>query len=466
MFTTDDTIVAVSTPAGAGARAIVRLSGEDAVRLAGRVFASDGADLRDCGGFRCVGGRVRLGAGGSELPARAYVFRAPRSYTREDVIELHLPGAPPAVAAVMEALLAAGARAAGPGEFTARAFFAGRIDLSEAEAVADVIDAADDARLRSAVATLGGRVSGLCGQASADLAEALAEVEASIDLADEPLDIAPPGALADRLDDVAARLDHTAREAADAPDATDRPHVVLAGRPNVGKSCLLNALTGTERAIVNALAGTTRDVLSAPLDLNGTAVVLQDAAGFAHSDDPLEAAAHAAARSAVRGADAVLFVVDATCGWTGDDGELLDDVRAANRRAPLRTLVNKVDACAGPSAFADLPDEPADALYVSAVTGQGLSDLRDRLAELLAISAERSGDVVALPRRQRRCLLGASAAVAGAADVLRDAAETSDAAELAAIELRAALAEIGRITGEVATEDLLGRIFARFCVGK
>ncbi|HUS48208.1 MAG TPA: GTPase [Phycisphaerae bacterium] len=466
----DDTIAANSTAAGAAARAIVRLSGGRAIDLAAAVFRPAAGRLSEVGGFRCTDGLAAARCAGIELPARAYVFRAPRSYTRQDVVELHVPGAAPAATALLEELIDAGARQAEPGEFTERAFLAGRIDLSAAEAVADVINAADDAQLRAAVTSLGGCVHRLCEQASSDAAEVLAAIEASIDLADEDVQFDSPAELAGRLAGLAGRLRGAADRAADMPEAADTPHVVLAGRPNVGKSSLLNALSGSSRAIVSALAGTTRDVLSASMTLGASAVTLQDAAGLAPASDPLAAAANSAARQAAKRADVILFVVDAAADGFEEDLALLQEVRRANGRAPLLVLVNKIDLAGEERARNAVRSlaaaDAATTLTVSATRGDGLDALRQALCDLLHLAAARGAEALGLHQRQKRCLLAATDAIDRASALLAGAKEVADVAELAAVEMRSALAELGRISGQVVTEDILGRIFARFCVGK
>lgn len=477
-MTIDDTIVAISTAAGTAARAIVRLSGPGALENAGAVFTPHQGALAEMGGFSAADGVAAAPPAGIAIPCRAYVFRAPRSYTRQDVVELHIPGSPAVAVALMDQLIAVGAREAEAGEFTARAFFSGRLDLSAAEAVADVINADDDAQLRSAMAALGGRVHRMCARAADQLADVLACAEAAIDLADEHLEPDRPGDLARRLTETGRQLADTARRAADMPDTAERPTAVIAGRPNVGKSSLLNALTGTDRAIVSATAGTTRDVLSASMTLpGGQAVRLQDAAGFAPISDSLGAAVDSAARRAVAQADAVLFMVDATCpADLGMDLALLAEVRRANARAPLLLIANKIDAAAGTAeaVLADIAREaspvmPPDCpqpIATSCVSRTGLADLAGVLGDVLHLSAQRGGRAMGLHRRQKRCLTAAADAATRAAELLDGAAEVSDVAELAAVELRTALAELGQISGQIVTEDILGRIFARFCVGK
>jgi tRNA modification GTPase len=468
MFATEDTIVAISTAAGNSPRAIVRLSGPEAVKLAAETFVSHEENPEALSGFSARDGLVRLGDY-LELPARAYVFRAPRSYTRQDVVELHVPGAI-AAAKLLGAFLDAGARQAQPGEFTARAFFSGRLDLSAAEAVADIIHAADDSQLREAITCLGGHLHAFCRNVSEDAAEILATVEASIDLADEEIQLERPSVLARRLTSAAEKIDAFLAGAGDMDDRAEEPRAALAGRPNVGKSSLLNALCETDRAIVSSMAGTTRDVLGATISLDGASAILQDAAGFGNETDSLSSAAANAARRAIAGADAVLFVFDASDANLAPHIALLAEVRAANANAPLLLLANKADL-PGDTELARRLEQIAAAagrapLPVSAVTGKNLSRLRSDLRDALHLRASRSGDAIALHQRQKRCLAACGESLRAAEKLLSGAPDVADAAELTAVELRSALTQLGQISGQVVTEDILGRIFRRFCVGK
>jgi len=477
MFISPDTIVAISSPAGAAGRAVVRLSGPRAIELAGSDFASR-PTLAELGGFRAVEGVLALD-GGLESPACAYLFRAPASFTREDLVELHIPGAAPLATALVEELIAKGARGAQPGEFTARAFFSGRIDLSSAQAVADVIDAASRSQLSAALWALQGQVARLCRQAGEELTEALASVEASIDLADEAIELDSPADLSARLGGLAGRLNDLAGRAGELPESADRPRVVLAGLPNVGKSSLLNALSGTDRAIVSAMAGTTRDVLSATAALReGALAELIDAAGLAQAPRGLEQSAQQAAQRAIARADAVVAVLDLSRATFEADLDLLDRLASLNEAAPLVIAANKADLVEPPGArlqaiawaagqrLGALGRAPAGILAVSALRGTGLDDLRELLADQLHLAPTRSGEAIGLHRRQRRCLEQAGAAIGRAAALLEAAPTVSDVAELVAVELRDALAQLGQITGQVVTDDVLASIFRRFCVGK
>ncbi|MBT3279374.1 MAG: GTP-binding protein [Phycisphaerales bacterium] len=454
MWTLDDTIAAISSPPGQSRRTIVRLSGPDAIAIACGLFAPDAAEsLSEVGAFRCASGRVTL-EDGLLAPGSAYVFRAPRSYTRQDLVELHLPGSNPLATATLGAALERGARQANAGEFTARAFLTGRIDLSAAEAVADIIAAGSDSQLRSAQRAAGGELQRRCATAATTLTETLALVEASIDMAEEGITLAEPADLATTLRGAASALSDLAASATDMPDASHLPRVVLAGRPNAGKSSILNCLLGRARTLVSDLAGTTRDVVCEVADLDGAKIALLDAAGFLTGDIgcDLDLAAHQAALAAVAEADLILHVLDAT---TGDDS-LLEALRETNPASPILTVCNK----------SDLATLTIDALMVSAETGEGLDALKIEIRNALAISPAATGEALGLHRRQKHCLVEAVDAVALAAGLLDTADHAADVAELVGVDLREALRHLGQISGEVVTDDLLGIIFSRFCVGK
>ncbi len=462
-----DTIVAVSSPPGASARGILRLSGSRAVELAGGLFRPhEGPSLSDAPGHTRLFGSLSIEAGAT-LPAEAYVFREPASYTRQDVVELHTVGSPAILAVLSDRLVAAGARPAEPGEFTARAFLAGAMDLTCVEGVAAVIHAHSDAQLRAARSLLEGRLGRIAAGFRERLSELSASLEAAIDFADEPID-APPGEdAAAVLEGVERELRQLLGEAIDAERLDARPRVVLTGPPNVGKSSLLNRLTGQDRAIPSDRAGTTRDVLTAVLALPGGEVVLCDTAGLGEDGTPEDEPARLARQAALAcaaSADLVVRVADIS----ERPLEALAAMGPTPAGARVLTLLNKSDRMPCGAERDALCARAGGALAVSARTGEGLATLRARLdAVLFREGAEgEARDGPALYARHRHALADALDAVCRARRAIGpDRAEIRHV-ELVALEVREALRSLSLLLGDVSTEDILGRIFARFCIGK
>jgi len=465
----DETIVAISSPPGCGIRGIVRLSGPLAFDCAASVFISDhGIDLLKAGGHERHMGRVRLTAD-AWLPAEAYTFRAPASYTRQDLVELHVPGSPPVLAMLLDQLLQAGARPAEPGEFTARAFYAGAIDLTGVEAVAAVIHAQTDAQLRASERLLHGALSRRTRGLREELADLLALIEAEIDFVEEPIEFVAPAQVLETVSRVADQLARLLNDSESVERLEVLPRIALVGLPNAGKSTLFNRLTGMDRAIQSSVAGTTRDVITAPLTLPGGEVIVCDTAGFiqasgnVHSGDDhpqLTAAIESITARAMADAELILVVIDATDAPARVLSEISD--RLAGRRYDV--VLNKTDALREP-----LPviagHQP---VYVSAATGAGLDELRVRMSEILFKHAEKHGsELISLTQRHRDALQEAREALLRAASLFESSTDHSvPPAELLALEIRHAMHALSLLLGEVTTEDLLGRIFSRFCIGK
>ena len=432
-----DTIVAIATPPGRGGIGIVRLSGPGSAGIArtitGALPAARRAELAE---FRNAKGE-KLDEG------LALFFPAPRSYTGEDMLELQGHGGPVVMQTLLGACIDAGARLAQPGEFTRRAFLEGKLDLAQAEAVADLIDAASREAARSALRSLSGEFSAAVHALVAALVELRALTEAMLDFPEEEIDGL-------HRDDAAARL-ATIRQGLDGLLASCRQgallgsgiHVVIAGRPNVGKSSLLNRLAGEDRAIVAPVAGTTRDALREPIELDGVPMMLVDTAGLHAAGDEIERRGMERTRRELARADVVIAVFEA--GKTQPLQEPLPDAAAR------LDVYNKADLA---------PDfrPPAGALCISAKTGVGLAGLRTAI--LKAAGWTSTGESVFMAReRHLRALELARAR-------LEAAAREQGRWEFFAEELRLAQAALGEITGAVSADDLLGEIFARFCIGK
>ena len=466
LWATDDTIVAIASAPGYGLRGIVRLSGPMALPIASGLFTgNDAVAPASVRGFRRITGRVYLDDRRS-VPAECYVFRAPRSYTRQDCVELHTVGSPPLLAMVTDRAVAAGARPAQPGEFTARAFLSGAMDLTQAEAVAAVISARSDAELRA-----GRRLrDGLLAQRTTAAADALADlvslVEADIDFSEEPIEFITPGELGSRLDSLLAEL----RDLLETSGSTERlaclPTVLLLGAANAGKSSLMNALTGLDRSICSAVAGTTRDLLSAPLALGRGEAILLDAAGHAAEMGPISTLADQRTRAAAQQADLICLVIDLAQEPDQTVWEPLKDlpgrsaVVAANKVDLLdpQTVGRRVGQLAAAGVGRVCP--------VSAAQGSGLTGLREAIGDRFADPGAAGGGALALTARQRASLEACFAAIERAWHLAADARETIDCADTLALEIREALEALGTVTGTVTTEDVLGRIFASFCIGK
>lgn len=450
----EDTIVAVATAQGEGGINIIRISGPAALNIADGVFVSkNNRSVCEMDGYSMAYGKIVNSASGEEVDEGIVsVMRAPRSYTKEDVAEINCHGGPVAAKRVLEAVLEAGARLASPGEFTKRAYINGRIDLAQAEAVIDVIRARTDRASRQALRQLEGGLSEAVSNAEGVLLEALAQTEAAVDFSDEDLYIVPRDSVMKILDTVVKTLDNLLKGSGEGEIVRGGVRLAIVGRPNVGKSSLLNALLQRSRAIVTATPGTTRDTIEEALSISGIAFVVVDTAGIRHSIDDAETQGIALARKSINEADIVLCVVDASTGLTPED----EAVISLGNSKPLILAANKCD-------LIDEPLRPNGYVYVSATEALGLNELKEAcLAAALSGTVGGSEDVLVSNARHTDALRRASRLLANATEALRSGLSE----EFASGEIRGALDALGEISGRSVSADILDSIFSSFCIGK
>ena len=464
-----DTIAALATARGRAALAVMRVSGPDAVGLVASRLAPESASssLRASAGRTAHVGWMVDDEGRRLDQVVCTVFRAPASATGEDVVEVTTHGGDAAPQAVLRALYGAGARPAAAGEFTQRAFLNGKLDLAQAEAVADLIHAESTLGRRTAVAALTGRISDAVAGVRAALVQTAALVELELDFGDEDVEFADRDALRALLADADRLLGELVGTARLGALARDGVRVVLGGRPNAGKSTLLNALVGDDRAIVSPTPGTTRDAIEADAEIGQVRFRFLDTAGLRETADAIEAEGTRRAHAAIEAADALVYVWAAPLGLDAEERAFLDAL--ATRRPDLAVVrvANKADALAA-SAGSGAPSAPGSpTLHLSARAA--LSDPRQldglRAALLDAVRGELAGSdgsAVAVNERHRRHLDAAREAVGRA----RAALDRGGGGDTLALDLRAALHELGQVTGAVTNEDVLDAVFSQFCIGK
>jgi tRNA modification GTPase len=452
-----DTIAAVATAPGRGGIGIVRLSGARAFAIAETISGIPAERLQP----RVVQyATFRDGRGEAIDEGLLLPFRAPSSFTGEDVVELQGHGGPVVMDLLLAACLALGARLARPGEFSERAFLNDKLDLAQAEAIADLIDARSAAAARGAVRSLQGVFSDCISRLTEALVHLRIYVEASIDFPEEEVDFLADGQVSAMLSTLEGDLDELLRQTRTATLLREGISVVIAGKPNAGKSSLLNALVGREAAIVTPIAGTTRDLLREQLAIDGIPVNIIDTAGLRDSIDPVEQEGIRRAWSEIRNADVVLLLVDGSLSQ-GADPHVLWPAFVAEL-APAQCLVvvrNKCDL--GGELAGDLPGNGVPAVAISAKTGAGIDALRQRIKRLVGAS-DISDSAFVARRRHLDALQRARASLANG----RAQLDSYRAGELLAEDLRQAQLALGEITGEFSADDLLGRIFSSFCIGK
>lgn len=458
-----DTICAIATPPGRSGVGIIRLSGPLCLTLANHLlgFTPKPRHAHYCSFLDLSGNVIDQGI--------ALFFPGPHSFTGEDVLELQGHGGMWLLDSILKTAVTAGARLARPGEFSERAFMNNKLDLAQAEAIADLINASSAEAARSALRTLQGDFSRLIDGLAESIIGLRVYLEAAIDFTDEEIDFLSEGRIAERLQDILRQLEGVLEQARQGALIRDGMAVVIAGKPNAGKSSLLNALAGKDSAIVTDIAGTTRDILSEHIHIDGMPLRITDTAGLRDSDDVVEQEGIRRALAAIEQADRVLLMIDASQEHVDNNNlsEYLDTpffapLREALERSSLTLIQNKIDLANQQPALlpAEHPDD-ATLIRLSARQQQGMDLLRQHLKDCMGYQSEGEGSFIA----RRRHL----DALNRARDCLQQAARQLNnygAAELVAEDLRHAHRHLGEITGEFTTDELLGRIFSSFCVGK
>ena len=447
MFSTDDTIVAIATPRGRGGIGVVRISGSGALSVA--------AAITGCSTFEPRHATLaRAGNGAVQDQVIVTYFPAPASYTGEDVVEISAHGSPVILHAITRGGMAAGARLAEPGEFTFRAYLHGRLDLVQAEAVRDLIDAVTPLQVRAAFDQLDGTLTTRIREIDAALFDLSVRIEASLDFPEEGYHFVEPGRVASEIAAVRGQIDALLRQARRGRLVREGARVAILGRPNAGKSTLFNALAGAHRAIVTDIPGTTRDLVTEIVDLDGVPVTLVDTAGLRElSADAVEHEGISRARAAAAVADLLLVVLDRSRPLDEEDHAILRDTSAR----PRLVVVSKCDL---PPAWNG--DEGDDAVAVAPPTGHGIDELRAKIVEVLSAD-EAPADTPAITNLRHVALLERARATLARAEAAAAAAVPE---EFVAADIREARESLEEITGTRTADDTLHAIFDTFCIGK
>lgn len=444
-----DTIAASSSATGPGLRAIIRLSGPAAIPILQQLLTQPA----DCAHQSVTSRTITVTDVSSPVPVICYVWRNPRSYTGQDLVELHAPGSPPLVDRILQTLHNLGARSARPGEFTLRAFLAGKKDLAQSEAVHAVIQAREESDLRAALSRMAGGVSHPLEMLREDLLSLLADVEAELDFVEEDIQFVDSSAILARVTVGLAQLTNLRRQL-DRRTVTDRPmRVVIVGEPNAGKSSLFNALTGQDAALVSEQADTTRDYLTARLELDGVVVELTDTAGWRTTTRTIESQAQSLGQERMHTADVLLWCRPADVPIFPDAPSVLP----STRQQPIIQVITKIDLEHDSFTAQEIDTRH---VLVSVLSQQGMPELRGMISGVVRTIMQDAGSTDTV-----RALSHVELALQS----LRRAHEhvrENDPRELLALCIRESLGQIGELVGAVYTPDLLDRIFSRFCIGK
>lgn len=454
----NDTIAAVSTSPGEAGIGIVRLSGAAALAIASRIFVSkNGLNPRDFETYSVHLGRIMDGKNPVD-EVLLTVMKAPKSYTREDVVEISCHGGILIIKKILELCLKNGARPASPGEFTKRAFLNGRIDLSQAEAVCDLIKAKTDISLSCALSQLTGALSRLVNRQKNALTDIMAGVEAGIDYAEDDIPPSPPAELAVKIEEIKNEITGIVSTFRSGKIFREGVRAAIIGRPNVGKSSLLNLLVGEDRAIVTEFPGTTRDVIEETVNINGIPLILTDTAGIRkHTTDFIEKLGIERSYDAIKSAGLILFILDASREPNEEDSCIAGLIGGKKTIFVLNKCDLGVKTGGSPFGRSDSPS-----VKISAIRNEGLTELKKTIYDMFIEKGVTAGEFILTSARHKALLEEA----AGSLEKALVSARKGMSEEFTAVDLRSALNCLGEITGEVTTEDILGRIFSDFCVGK
>ncbi len=460
----EDTIAAISTAIGEAGISVIRISGKDAIKIADKIFRGK-RKLEEVKSHTAHYGKIVDSMGKVVDYVVATIFRAPHSYTGEDVVEISCHGGIFVTRKVLETVLEAGARLAQPGEFTKRAFLNGKIDLSQAEAVADLIKSATDLAYKSSLSQLEGSLSKKIKKMRDELINLCSLVELELDFADEDLEFVDKPELANKIRNAIAEIDELIETFKYGKIYREGVKVVIAGKPNAGKSSLLNALLNENRAIVSDIPGTTRDVIEESLNIDGVLFRVIDTAGLRETYDVIEQEGVRRAEEQLKKADMILLVIDSTDEIDESDIRIYHRVLnlAMNESKKCIIVFNKVDLLNGKQIQSDKIIRDFPVVHISALTGQGLEKLKKLMVEQSFSGTNRTdASIVVTNVRHRDALVKAKQSLLYALRSL----EEGMSGDLVAVDLRAGLNHLGEIIGEVTTDDILNNIFLKFCIGK